>query len=184
MIPPPHAITFFTTCNAAYFPGLVALFNSLRLAGHSDELVVADCGLLAWQRSLLEQHCTVFDVPDLRVSNPTQLKAFPFLLDRSGVSVLIDSDIIVCRSLSDIISQAACGQICAYPDPHRDRWFAEWESIFGLRSPPRQQPYVCAGLVAFRRDSWPGFLGRWWEVCGRISTKPTYQEGAADTPTS
>jgi len=177
-------VTFFTTCDATYFPGLVALLNSLRLMGHSDELVVADCGLFGWQRDLLERYCTIFDLPDLLVSNPTQLKAFPSLVDRPGVSVLIDCDIIVCRSLSEIIRQAGCGQICAYPDPEQDRWFAEWTDIFGLHLPLRRQPYVCSGLVAFARYSWPKLLGHWWELCGRIGTEPTYKEGVSNTPTS
>jgi hypothetical protein len=45
------------------------------------------------------------------VSRPSLLKAFPRFLDPSGVIVIIDSDMIVTRSLGYIIDRAAKGRI-------------------------------------------------------------------------
>ena len=144
-------ITFFTICNAAYFPGLVGLLNSLRLMGHQDRVVVADCGLAPQQRAILAPHCTLFELASLSVKNPTQYKPFPYLLKPQGTVVMIDSDMIVTRNLDAVLATAAQGKICIFPDEEKDRWFSEWSQIFGLSSSPRRQTYVCAGFVVFSK---------------------------------
>ena len=52
----PTDSTYYTIANAPFFPGLVALLNSLRLSGNAGELVVLDRGLEEEQRELLEPH--------------------------------------------------------------------------------------------------------------------------------
>jgi hypothetical protein len=173
-----QSVTFYTVCNARYFPGLVGLLNSLRLMGHDDPLVVGDSGLTEIQRKLLAPHCTLFDLSDIVVRNPMQSKPFPFLLKPQGIVVFIDSDMIVTRSLNAALAAAAEGKICAFPDPDLHRWFAEWREIFDLPSAPRRQTYVCAGFVAFSTTYWPDLLERWWKACKRIRSLPTLYEGA------
>ena len=170
-------VTFFTVCNDNYFPGLVGLLNSLRLMGHDDPVVVGDCGLTAAQRELLAPHCTLFELRSNLVRNPMQYKPFPFLLHPQGTVVLIDSDMIVTGSLNTVLSLAAQGKICAFPDPEHNRRFSEWQEIFNLSCAPRNQTYVCSGLVAFSVSFWPELLERWWKACGRIREHPTFQEG-------
>ena len=177
-------VTFFTIANAPYFPGLVGLVNSLRLVGHGDAIVVADCGLDAAQRALLAPHCTLFPMPRGAVANPTQYKPFPHLLAPKGIVVIIDSDMIVTRSLAEPIAAAARGKIAVFPDPDFDRWFGEWRDVFALAAPPRHQVYACAGFIAFSTRHWPRLLPRWWEACARTSRHATLQEGAADGPTA
>jgi hypothetical protein len=53
------------------------------------------------------------------------------------------------------------------------RWFAEWEKIFDLRSPPRKQKYVNTGFVAFSTVCFPTLLSRWSECCERTVGQPT-----------
>jgi hypothetical protein len=177
-----HDVTFYTIGNDAYFPGLVGLLNSLRLVGHQDPLVVADCGLTSKQRQLLKPHCTLFELPSDLVKNPGQYKPFAHLLGPKATVVIIDSDMIVTKSLNFVLAAAADGKICVFPDPEKDRWFAEWQPIFGLSSPLRRQTYACSGLVAFSTSHWPELLEHWWAACERIHAHPTYQERAADGP--
>jgi hypothetical protein len=108
------AATFYTIANARYFPGLVALLNSLRLTGHDQELVVLDEGLTAEQRAHLDPVVRLVELPEERLGHPALAKPYPHLLDPTGVVTLIDSDIIVTRSLAPALADAAAGKIAAY----------------------------------------------------------------------
>jgi hypothetical protein len=159
--------TFYTIANARYFPGVVALVNSLRLNGHAEEVVVLDEGLTHEQRKRLAQHATVIELPRERLSHPALLKPYPAELSPSGVVVLIDSDMIVTQPLTGPLADAAEGRIAVYSDHESSasRWFAEWEQEFALTAPPRRQRYVNAGFVAFSQERWPDFLARWRRAC-------------------
>jgi hypothetical protein len=152
--------------------------------GHRETIVVGDCGLTPRQRELLAPHCTLFALPSAVIQNPTQYKPFPYLLNPAGTVVVIDSDMIVTKNLASVLASAGEGKICVFPDPEKDRWFGEWQEIFGLSTAPRRQLYGCAGFVAFSTAHWPRLLELWWQACVRISAHPTYQEGARDGPTS
>ena len=160
------ATTFYTVTDSDFFPGTVALLNSLRLVGHNDPLVVLDNGLTQSQRQRLEQVASVIDPPSRStlVAAPT-LKPFPQLDGASGIIVLIDSDVIVTASLASTLALADQGRICFYPDPEEDRWFAAWQELFSLSRPPRRQQYVNSGFVAFSLDHWPRLLEDWWAAC-------------------
>jgi hypothetical protein len=147
--------------------------------GHNEPVVVGDCGLTAAQRKLLAPHCKLFELNSQLVRNPAQYKPFPFLLRPRGTIVLIDSDMIVTRSLGPALALAAQGKICVFPDPDHDTWWAEWQEVFGLPCAPRKQTYVTAGFLAFSASFWPELLERWWNACERIRARPTYQEGVA-----
>ena len=99
--------TFYTVTDAEFFPGTVALLNSLRLVGHREPLVVLDNGLTPEQRKRLDRVATVVDVPEGSGSMPPPtLKPFPHLLDATGTVAIIDSDMIVCASLAPALSLA------------------------------------------------------------------------------
>ena len=49
--------TFYTVTDAEFFPGTVALLNSLRLVGHREPLVVLDNGLTPEQRDAARPGC-------------------------------------------------------------------------------------------------------------------------------
>ena len=170
---------FFTVCSDWYFPGLVAMVNSLRILGHREPVVVGDCGLTTAQKRILEPHCELFSLEGAGVSSPIQYKPFPHLLGARGTLVFIDSDMVVTSSLAPIVSAAREGSLCIFPDPERARWFREWSEIFALQAPLRRQPYANTGFVAFSTDAWPDLLSRWWSCCERTFTTATYQQGAA-----
>jgi hypothetical protein len=162
--------TLYTVSDAGFFPGTVALLNSLRLTGNREELVVLDNGLTEGQRDRLAAHASVVDLPDVPDKHPLTLKPFPFLIGAIGTVVVIDSDMIVTASLEPAIRLAHAGRICLFPD-HRnawDRWFVEWEELLSLASTPRHQLYLNSGFLVLSTDRWPWLLQRWWVACGKV----------------
>jgi hypothetical protein len=174
-------VTFYTIGDARYFLGVVGLLNSLRLTGHEQKIVVLDCGLTPKQRDLLSPHCTLFQMPKELATNPTQFKAFPYLLQPQGTVVIIDSDILVVRSLQGLIDTGKQGNICVFPDLGINRYCQQWHEFFALSSPPRKQTYVNAGFIAFSTNYWPNLLERWWQACERTFAHTTISEGASHT---
>jgi hypothetical protein len=177
-------VTYFTICNDPYFTGTVALLNSLRLTGNQGSLVVLDTGLRSSQRSRLAKHVRIVELTG-DLSRPWLFKAFPRLFDPSGVIVVIDSDMIVLRSLSNLIEHAWSGKICVFPDPlsQTGRWFREWETAFELRVPLRQgDAYVNAGFIALSVDYWPDFLSRFAEALERMPQQSIWTGERQDAP--
>ena len=157
--------TYYTITDEAFFVGTVALLNSLRLTGHEGEFVALDCGLTPTQRERLAPYCQVKTAEREEGYSTHPLKPVAWQPDVDGVSVMIDSDIIVTGSLKPLLRDAAAGRIAAFVQwGVRDRWFPEWESALGLTAPVRRQPHVCAGLIAFSVSARPNLLDRWREV--------------------
>ena len=177
-------ITFYTISDDRYFLGVVGLTNSLRLTGHHNNLVVLDCGLTQSQLELLRPHCSMIEMSRELATNPTLFKPFHYLLKPKGIVVIIDSDMIVTRSLEPILNLDKNGKICAFPDPENNRWFREWHQLFSLSSEPRHQTYVNAGFLAFSTRYWPNLPERWWQSCERILIHPTVAEGVIDGPSA
>jgi hypothetical protein len=172
--------TFFTVSDAAFFPATVALINSVRLMGSTDEVCVADAGLRSDQIERLRTHARVVQVGSAVPRNPQLLKPFASRLQPAGTVIVIDSDMILTGPVDDVVAMTEQGRICAYADPERDRWFLEWERLFDLPGPPRRQPYVSTNFVAFSTSSWPHLLEAWWEACGRVPPERTLLGGAAN----
>jgi hypothetical protein len=173
-------ITYYTVSNHAYFLGTVALLNSLRVTGNDGPFVVLDAGLTPEERAALVPYADVVSIPEDR-GHPVLLKPYPYLVDGSGVIVVIDSDIIVTSSLAPIMGLAQRGKICVCPawaDAARTRWFPEWEHTLKLRAPLRREDWVHDGFVVFDTAQWPGLLERWWEVCGLVPPSDIFTSGA------
>jgi hypothetical protein len=142
---PPAA--FYCVSSRPYFPGAVAVLNSLRMVGHREPLFVLDCGLDPVQRKLLTPHTTLVAAPS--GVEPTLFKARAPLAHPAEVMVLLDADMIVTRPLSDLIEKAAEGSIVAF-ETGRDRFFAEWGPLLGL-GPIRRQRYLSSGFLCMAR---------------------------------
>jgi hypothetical protein len=134
---------FYCVADDGYFPGAVALINSLRLAGHREPIYLLDCGLEAGQRRVLEREATVVAAP--RDAAPQVLKAIAPSRHPADVMVLIDTDMIVTRPLTELMELAAGGRVVAFEND-RQRHFPEWGPLLGLGA-PRRQPYVSSALV-------------------------------------
>lgn len=171
---------FFTISDARFFVGTVLLLNSLRLTGHDHELVVLDRGLTDSQRARLAEHRVVFERHADRSTHPWLLKPVAASLDPRGIVVLVDSDMVVTSSLQPILTTAAAGKICVFPDhpSDLDRWFPEWSEVFELEAPLRRRTYSNAGFLAFSADTWPAFLGRWRDACERIPVRDSRPDDA------
>ena len=160
-------VRFVTIADASYFPGLVAVVNSLRIHGHAETVSVLDLGLTATQRAELGGHCD-FVAPPPEPHHPWLLAPFACLARPAGVTVYLDCDVVVTTPLDPIIDQARHGKHCAFADRVPDRWFAEWETVFALPAPPRRQPYLNAGFVALSAGAFPGLLEQWAERCANV----------------
>ena len=178
----PGAVRAFTVGDAGFFPGIVAMVNSLRITGSEVPVTVLDAGLTPRQRALLEPHCDL--IPVTPSAHPALLKTIAPLQSDCDIAVLIDSDIVVTDSLAPAVAVAKRGQVFAYVDRSApDRWFAEWGEIFELRAPLRRQPAVNAGLVAFSRRMLPELLTR-WSACiqGVVDRSPSVGVGGVENP--
>lgn len=177
----PADVTYYSVADERFFPGAVALLNSLRMTGNEGELVFLDMGLSGEQRRRLEPYARLEPAPAAARRHPTMLKPAIHELHAEGVAVLIDSDIIVAAPLRDVVAQAAAEKVCVYPDEpqSRGRRFEEWVEIFGLQAPLRRRPYVNAGFVAVGAELGDRLLPRWWEACERLLGRP-WRNDAAD----
>ncbi|HYU59170.1 MAG TPA: hypothetical protein VEK39_00280 [Solirubrobacterales bacterium] len=124
---PPAA--FYCVTGGDFFPGAVALLNSLRLVGHREPLFVLDAGMQAGQRELLEPHATIVDGP--RDAPPSLLKLAARRVHPAGVMALLDADVIVTRPLTEQIEAASRGGLAAFRND-TDRFFAEWGRLLDL----------------------------------------------------
>jgi hypothetical protein len=156
--------TYFTTSDSRYFPGTVALVNSLRLTGNRGGVVVFDLGLTDDQRHRLSTIATVQAPASPRDFSP---KVLPSSAATSGAIVVIDSDMLVVASLGELLQEAERGRIVLFPDPDK-RWFEEWSVGFALQAPLRHERYANSGFVAFSAGHWPQLLERWTEANSRL----------------
>jgi hypothetical protein len=119
------------------------MLNSLRRLGHREPIYLLDCGLTQQQRELLAPHVTL--VPGSHQSPPYLLKTIAPLRHPAEVTVLIDTDVIVTRPLTELIEQAGRGKVAAFRTAY-DRFFPQWGELLGLGE-VRRRPYVCSALV-------------------------------------
>lgn len=158
-------LAFYTVANAAFFPGAVALLNSLRAVGEDAPLIVVDCGLTEAQRARLAPVATI--VPMHAQLHPQLQKATGPLTEPADVMVVIDADIIVNRPLTPLLVDLRDGRIVVFEDDFfRERRFPEWSSL-GLGE-PRPTRYVNSGFLAFSRDVTQEFLPLFVELQKRI----------------
>ena len=175
-------VTCFTISDKSFFPGTVALLNSLRLTGNRGSFVVVDVGLDDVQRSRLERHASVVKAPT-DVARPL-FKALPLLFDPTGTIIILDSDMLVTAHLGHVVEKAASGKICVFPDhfAHRERWYSEWETVLELKAPLRRQTYVNSGFLALSVEHWPSFLSRFWELSERVPLGSVFAGTDMDRP--
>lgn len=140
----PEGCRFFCIASAAYYPGVVAVLNSLRLVGHDEEVHVLDCGLRPEQRATLDRHAVV--VPAPRDVPPYMLKWVLPAAAPAPVSVLLDSDVIVTARLDPLLAAAAGGAVAGVADRIVRRFRPEWGEV-GL-GPVEPRPYLNAGALA------------------------------------
>jgi hypothetical protein len=133
---------FYSIADERYFLGAVGLINSLRLIGHDEPIYLLDCGLAPEQQELLAREVTLVPAPS--DAPPYLLKTIAPLSHPAPVRVLIDADMIVTRTLSDLI-RGADGRVVAFEN-NSQRFIPEWGELLDLGK-ARRQAYVCSGLV-------------------------------------
>jgi hypothetical protein len=170
---------FYCVADERYFLGAVGMINSLRVLGHDEPVFVLDCGLTAEQRRLLSPHATLVDAPG--EAPPWLLKTVAPLRHPAEVMVLIDVDIIVTRSLDELIARAAEPRVVAIENDTQ-RFVAEWGELLGLGE-VRRQPYVSSGLVLLGQPAGEQVLRLMDELQDKVNFDRTFwRANAPDYP--
>jgi hypothetical protein len=176
-------VAFYAIADARYFVGLVALVDSLRLAGHDERIVVLDTGLTAEQRALLAAHATVVATDDHRP--PVLLKAVAPLREPAEVMVLVDADVVVLRHLGKLVALAGAGKTVAFAEPglqYRARFAAQWAGALGFDVPSTLR-YANAGLLVFPRAAGNTILRELDRLQARVDRGETWLgAGERDDP--
>jgi hypothetical protein len=161
---------FYCVADARYFLGAVALVNSLRLLGHREPINLLDCGLTAEQRDLLAAEVTLVDGPD-EVA-PALLKTIAPLERPAAVEVILDTDLIVTRSLAGPIEQAAAGKVVSFRNSS-DRFVPEWGDFLDLGTIERG-PYLDFAALTLPGTRAEELLPLLKELQGRVEIDRTY----------
>lgn len=134
---------FYTVADDDYFLGAVGLVNSLRLVGHEEPIYLLDCGLTPEQRELLAPEVSLVPGPHDVAGN--LLKTIAPMRQPADSMVLIDADIVVTRSLTDLVETGARGDVLAF-GTGMDRFCPQWGELLDL-GPARRGPYLCSALI-------------------------------------
>jgi hypothetical protein len=156
----PAAAAFYSVANARHFIGAVALLNSLRLTGHREPFRLLDAGLTDGQRALLMDEAELIPAPD--GVPPVHLAPYGPMLRPAPVQVVLDADIIVTRSLAELVEAGRRGTVVGFVNdpPNDDRFFPEWGQALDL-GPLRRRPYLNAGQFVLPRAVNDRLLGAW-----------------------
>jgi hypothetical protein len=139
---------FYCVADARYFLGAVGLVNSLRVLGHDDPVVLLDCGLTGEQRELLGNEADLIEAP--ADTPPTLLKAVAPLERPADVMVLLDTDLVVTRPLTELVESAAKGNVVAF-SKGVERWVGGWGDVLDLGEVPRRT-YLDFALLCLSAD--------------------------------
>jgi hypothetical protein len=132
---------FYCVSNARYFPGVAATINSLRLLGHSEPILLLDCGLTEAQRRLLDNEVELHDAAE---GSPYLMKHVLPLRHPAEAMLVIDADVIITQSLEPLFAQAGPTKLAGFADALPDRSYSAWSDLLGFL-PPGRQSYVNAG---------------------------------------
>ena len=166
---------FYCVASDEHFVGLVALLNSLRLTGNDAPLFVTDCGLTALQRERLAPHVVLVEVEDHR--SPHLAKWAAPLVHPAEVSVLLDVDIIVTRSLDPLVTVAQDRPL-VFADPLWHRFDENWGRLLDL-GPLRRGTYFNSGAIALPARRTAELLPIVAAAQHRIDTDKTWLNGGA-----
>jgi hypothetical protein len=167
---PPCA--FYLICDSKFFIGAVAVLNSLRLVGHDEPVFLVDAGLEKWQHDALSRHVELMVVRN--GIPPIMMKMIGPETYPADVAVVLDSDVIVTRPLTELIEIAASGRLVAFVNnaPNDVRFFPEWSSVLEL-GPMRRQPYLASGQLVVPATLGKRLFGPWEEGQTKVDAERT-----------
>jgi hypothetical protein len=166
--------SFYCIADPRYFPGAVALINSLRLTGNAERIVVLSCGLDTRQKGLLAREAEILPGPHLRSAPAAFLLRGRAPRERPAKEmILLDADLVITRSLAPLFSLAGTGQVVAFADALSDRFSERWEVELGL-APVRRQVYANAGFLALPAGSGHRLLSRLEELQTTVDESRSY----------
>jgi hypothetical protein len=137
------SVAYYCVTGRDFFPGAVALLNSLRLLGHEQPFHVCDCGMTPRQRAMLEGHVTLIEAP--AGAAPSAQKLVAPRAAPAAVMVLLDADLIFTRRIDALLDHAAAGGVIAFENDV-DRRFDEWSDLLDLPA-IRPGPYMTSSAI-------------------------------------
>jgi hypothetical protein len=164
---------FYCVADDRFFLGAAGMINSLRLQGHTEPIYLLDLGLAGWQRDALAAEVTM--VPTSEEIPPHLSKTIAPLAHPAETMVLIDSDMILTRSLLPLLETAADGKLVAFRD-RQQRFFPEWGEVLGPAK-ARPGPYLSSGLVLLSGAQGRELLRLLAEAQDRVDYSRTYWRG-------
>jgi hypothetical protein len=165
-----YEIAFYTVCNAAHYPGVVALLDSLRMLGEEAPFFVVDCGLEPEQREAISPHATI--VPQAGSLHPALQKAVAPMAYPAEVMVVLDADVILNRPLTPLYEQVESGKIVAFDERIPTRFFPEWSEL-GVGAPVRA-PYVTSGHFLLSATTAAEFFPLFVELQKKLDISKTF----------
>jgi hypothetical protein len=159
---------FYTVADAAYFPGAVALVNSLRLAGNDGAIAILDCGLERRQRERLAREAELLPAPP--GVHPWFVKWRALLERPAETMVLLDADMVVVRSLVPLVELAEQGKVVAVADLNPERFQEEWRELVGREV--RRRTYANSGFLALGGSDARELLARLDEAQQGVTRDP------------
>ncbi len=173
------AAAFYCVADERYFLGAVAMINSLRLLGHSEQVHLLDCGLRPEQREILGGHVTLLE--NRERTPPWLAKTIAPLEHPAEVMILIDADMIVTRPLVELIERAGSDRVVVFEND-TDRFVSDWGELLDL-GPARRRPYVSSGLILLSGRSGKTVLALLDEHQRSVDVERTFARAAdADYP--
>ena len=167
---------FYCVTGRDFFPGAVAMLNSLRVVGHTEPLFVLDCGLEPAQRRLLAPHVTLIPAPS--EAAPSLLKLVAPRTNPAAVMVLLDADLIVTRPLTELIEAASRGSLVGFENDTQ-RHFPEWGELLEL-GPVRRGPYLTTSALFFGGETGQRLMPLVEERQMRVEPERTWIAGGAE----
>jgi len=171
--------SFYCVADQRYFPGAVALVNSIRLVGHREPIVLLDCGLTPAQRRLLEPEVELVTRPP--GTPPWLLKTVAPLERPAAVMVLLDADLVLTRSLGELVDSARSGGLLAFVNPV-DRFVPGWGELLDL-GPARRGEYLSSAAIVVDLELGERVLGLMEDRQRIVDFELTHwRENVADYP--
>jgi hypothetical protein len=171
--------TFAVACDAAYFPGLRALANSIATYhGRAIPLFVYQQGLAVEQIEELHNHpadIRVWNVADLPHHSYGMWEAkqqiFAHGIGRARQVYLLDADLVLVSPVDDVFELAARGLIVGSSNGQEAVYDGSY-AVYDPRLPGTRQPYIYSGALCLDVVHHWDLAGLWAFAAGRGKYSP------------
>ena len=157
---------FVVACNGAYYPGLMALLNSIWayhrsripvFVYHRDMTGAQLEALFAHRAGVRLFHVSTLPFPCAGLWEAKQ-QIFAHCLGRARCVYLLDADVVLASEMEDVFQLAEAGKIVASADGGGGSYDARY-AVYGPRLPGTRHPYINSGALCLD-------VVRHWDLAG------------------